>query len=195
MEANKIIIVVGRRNTGKTTLVKNKIIIPSPLPKKLILDTFDNPVWHSMATFDHPERENQQIPIIPQSYLHNWNQGTYRCVASDMDSLFETVEKTARNTLIVHDDATKIIKKGAAPEKVMKYLWDSKQKNLNIVLCFHALMAVPTDVIWAADYVVLLKTSDYEVPSKWKAVENIETYFKHVRNSKDPFTNVTIQIQ
>lgn len=194
MEVNKVILLAGARGTGKTSLIKNKIVMPSPLPKKLIIDTFDNPIWRSMQTFDHPERSSIEVPVIPSSYLKNWLSGLYRCYSSTPKDLFALCELYLRNTLLIVEDATKIINNNRAPDEVMKFVYDSKQKNLNIVFCFHSLMDIPANLVRGADYITILKTGEPEVPKKFAHVAGIVAAFQKVNASKNRFENITLQI-
>jgi hypothetical protein len=194
MNVNKVILLAGARGTGKTTLIKNEIVLPSPLPKKLIVDTFDNPVWKDMSTFDHPENEAIKVPVIPEESLEYWYKGLYRCYSSQPKELFKTLTNVLRNTLLVIEDATKAISNKEAPDSVMKFVYDSKQKNLNIVLCFHSLTDIPANLVRGADYITLLKTGEPEVPGKFKGVPGITEAFDYVKQSENRYENVTLQI-
>ena len=66
---NEITILVGRRGTGKTTLMRN--ILKANKKKALIVDTFDHPSW-------------SDCDIVPISNLKYWKKGNYRVKLKDL---------------------------------------------------------------------------------------------------------------
>jgi hypothetical protein len=193
MQANVVSLIVGARGTGKTDFVKNDVIVPSPLPKKLIVDTFDSDVWHTLETYLHPEQSKMRVPIIDPELLDRWKKGTYRIASGDVDNVFFHIEANLRNALIVFEDATKYIGSTLTKE-FKKFLYDSKQKNLNIALLFHSLVAIPPELVRAADTLTLFKTNE-GYPNKTKyPFPDIPKAMDFVRNSENHFENITIRL-
>ena len=70
LRQNMIYSVVGEIGSGKTDNMKNIIWeLREIFNKVVIFDEFDSDVWDTMETWDHPERMNMSIPIIPEEKL------------------------------------------------------------------------------------------------------------------------------
>lgn len=190
---NSVTLVIGRRGTGKTNFVK-RLIRKSPMPKKLVIDTFDSEVWQTMESFDDPDGKNIFLIDMDYSHFAGWKKGLYRLWDSDTKKQLQYIDKFARNTFLVFDDATKYIGSKLEPE-IIRFILDSKQKNLNIVLCFHALGKVPTDLFRYSNYVVLHKTN--ENMTSWlknKCPKEVVDVFDEVNNHPDKYHRVTVDI-
>lgn len=190
---NIISLVVGRRGTGKTDLIKNEIVIPSPLKKKLIVDTFENPAWRNLKTFLRPEMESASIPLLQIDQLQYWNNGLYRIFSSDTEELFEEIERTCFNTLLVFEDATKYIGGRLSPS-MRKFLLDSKQKNLDVVLVFHSLASIPPELVRIADFITLFKTGDGQLDKSKYPFPDLELIRGHLATTTNHYENVTINL-
>lgn len=194
-KVNIVSLVIGGRNRGKTSIVKNDIVYPSPLPKKLIIDTFDNPVWRNLKTWDNPDRETIVIPVLLPSEINTeWKEGLFRAYSSDIGILFDLVAKDLWNAVLVIEDATRFISNVKAPKNVMSFVYDAKQRNLNVAINFHSLIDVPANLVRAVDYITLFKTNESKCPSKFEFNEDIERVFDHLRASDNPHENVTIYV-
>ena len=192
---NHVTLLIGGRGTGKTTYIKETMILSSPLKKKLIIDTFDNPVWRDMESVNHPENSNIPIPVMDISKIKYWKSGIYRSYSSRPHELFEVVKEDLYNTTLVLDDATKIIPNSKCPSDIMEFIWDSKQKNLNVVLAFHSLMDVPANLVRACDYLCLGKTNDARVPNKFDFLPELPKIFEYInKQSKNRYEKFTLQL-
>ena len=100
MRDNKVILLAGTRGTGKTDFLK-PIVKNSNLPKKLIVDTFDSSVWHTLETHNQPDWSQNKVPTVEMRQLKNWNSGTYRCFSSDTKLMMGTIQKDVTNCLLV----------------------------------------------------------------------------------------------
>lgn len=149
MRINKVILLVGRRGSGKTYFTINNIIKPvyeNTTKTILIIDTIN-----------HPSYAN--IQVVDSCNFNNMIQGSInRCFESDIDTVFDRC-KNICNALIIIEDATKII--GSKLKKnVLKLIYDSKQKNVDLVFIFHGFIACPPDLFRIADELILLRTGD-----------------------------------
>lgn len=189
---NKVILIAGTRGTGKTDFIKKLVLQQQKiLPKCLIVDTFDNPVWHDMKTWDNPEGVNLIVPTIPLSKFPSWNKGFGKMFSSNPKSLMDIIQKHAKNTFIVFEDASKYIKR-VVSEDVNKFVLDSKQKNLDMVFIFHSLRRIPPDLIDVSDILILFKTQDGKLPSKYSAFPGLIKPMQEVEASKDRYFHKTI---
>ena len=101
MRTNKVFILIGNRDTGKTDFTK-VLVSSSQLPKKLIVDTFDNPVWRNMKTHDHLDWVNTLIPIMDVEDLPLHKQGLYRIFENDTDFMQDQIAKNPSLQKDVH---------------------------------------------------------------------------------------------
>lgn len=193
---NKVITVVGARNKGKTTLLKERVIKPSTLPTTLIVDTFDTPVWRTMHTHISPNGAETVIPFVAPEELKGFDKpGIFRTYSSDPDELFSIIQRYCSNMLLIFEDATRYFDgQSKLPKDVRAFILDSKQKNINVVFVFHALIDVPRDIIKYGDFIVLLKTQDPEVPTKWKALPDVAKAYEALKEHPDNYISVTLQI-
>lgn len=186
--SNIIGIVVGNRRRGKTSFIKDEILRATRLPKTLIVDTLDNPIWRDLGSYTHPELSSVKVPIINAADIYRWNSGTYR-VFGDQSSrrfIMDNINQHVYNALLFFEDATKYV--GRYLHDAMRdFLIDSKQKNLDIWLAFHSLAAVPPELVRIADVIVIFPTSDgkvslskYPFPDVQKAVD----YFREVTDKE-----------
>ncbi|MBI2258160.1 MAG: hypothetical protein HYU67_04585 [Flavobacteriia bacterium] len=193
IRTNKIFLLVGNRGTGKTDFCK-KLINHSALPKKLVVDTFDSPVWQNMKTYDNLAGVNVPIPILSPEELPSHKQGLYRTFSPNTRLLEEKVAQYCTNSLVILEDSTRYYKP-MLTENQRIYLLNSKQKNVDFVLVFHYLSAVPPEIVKLADYLTLFKTNEgFYDNKKWYQPE-IKTIFDHIKKSKNRFENITIQLQ
>lgn len=164
---NVINIVAGRRGAGKTDFCKNEVILPSILPKTLIVDTFDNPVWRSLKTHNRPDLVNRKIPILDFRDIPHWETGIYRCISANPQEIFEIIASDLWNCNLLIEDASRFLR-GRVDKKVSEFLFNSKQRNIDITLAYHSLRQVPPEVVDSADYITVFKTADQKLnPEKY----------------------------
>lgn len=191
---NKVILLAGTRGTGKTDFIK-KIVKSSNLPKKLIVDTFDSPVWHDLKTHDHPDWKDNKVPVVELSKLKYWKSGTYRIYSSDTDTMMSIIQTDIQNCLLVLEDATRYVRANLQKD-VRYFVYDSKQKNLDIVFIFHSLASIPLELARISDLLVIKRTSEALTSSLKNRfpVGDFEKAFKEVNNSKDRYHHKTIRL-
>lgn len=191
--SNIVGLICGARGTGKTDFLKSEIIMPSPFQKKLIVDTFDSPVWHNMKSYAQPELVTLTVPVMQVDNLVNHENGLYRMFSSDTDSMMQAIQLHARNSLLIFEDATKYIGSRLTPD-LKKFILDSKQKNLDVFFVFHSLAQVPPDLVRCADILTLFKTNE-GVPSQTKyPFPQIPKMMEIVRSSENHYENITTRL-
>lgn len=193
MRVNTVIGLVGNRGTGKTDFLK-QLVRASSQPKKLIVDTFANPAWANMETWDNPQGVKEPIYELQPENLKHWKNGTYLMFDNDTDALLETIEDNLKNSLVIFEDATKYV--GSTLKKELKrFLLDTKQKNIDLIFVFHSLKDLPRDLIRVMDYLILGKTGDKYGPSlRNKYPDEVETAHKKVMSSVNKYEKITLQI-
>jgi len=191
---NIVAAVIGARGTGKTTLLKGdpSIKVPGILPqimrkrpgqKILIVDTFDNPIWR-----DYSEITAQELPV--------WQTGPRRMFNSDVDRSLELVNTYCYNTIVVFEDATKFIKGKLNPD-LEKFIYDTKQRNVDLYFVFHYLAAAPPGLSRAVDWLILFKTMEKynnQIAHKWPQPQ-IEYDMLEIKNNPDKYFNKAIDLR
>jgi len=160
---NKVTIVIGERNAGKTDFTKN-LIYPIP-KKKIVVDTHDSENWRNYRTFKHSGRSTELIPIVPMNAMFNEQKSTVRVITSDPEQVFSFIALKAYNCLIVLEDATRFFDDGKVPKNVKTFILDTKQRNVDFILVFHSLSDVPPKLIRWSDYITLFKTIEVWSPA------------------------------
>lgn len=189
-DTNKLFTLAGDRSTGKTTFIK-ECVRATVLPKTLIIDTFDNPVWHTMETFDYPEGINTPVESIAPEYLKFWRSGIYRLYGSNTAAIMKAIESDLRNCFLIFEDASKYFGKELTEDQ-KNFILDSKQKNLNILFAFHSLKDVPSDIARYTDYFTLKKVGDqFSSSLKNKFAQQILDMFHIVQAHPDKYFSLT----
>jgi len=191
---NKVFLIAGNRGKGKTDFLKNHIMSSSQ-QKKIIVDTFDSPVWHTMKTWNHPEWEQITVSSIDPTEIHTHKSGIIRVFGADTKAIMHAISKLAYNSLLVFEDATKYIG-SKLTDDVRYFVLDSKQKNLDIMFTFHSLADIPNDLIRVSDYLTLFKTGDFfnsSLRNKYQG-KPVEQLFNVVQKDTNNFVNKTIEI-
>lgn len=189
---NKIIVLAGTRNTGKTDFCKEVAFsMKNVFPKVLILDTFDSDVWHDMSTFAHPERESIKVPIITAEQFPRWKKGIARLISSDMKMVFDLLERYGKNMYVICEDSRKYIGDKLTSDQKNLVL-DSKQKNMDFKFIFHSCKRIPTELLDVADILILKKTNESEPPSKMDSWPEIAQMMEALRNEKNRYAYRTL---
>ncbi len=185
MRQNKVTAILGRRGTGKTTYIKELIKVYRdnlPNQKVLILDTLDHPSY-------------REIPVINESLLQRWiKPSVYRMFSSDTDNLLNLVEKNYNNGLLILEDASKYLRRQIGDD-VRKFIFDSKQKNLDIIFLFHGFQAMPSELFRIVDNIVLFKCDDPVYRKRdLTNYQEVKEVYDRVMKHQSPYYNETITI-
>ncbi|HZH69271.1 MAG TPA: hypothetical protein VFD80_02325 [Flavobacteriaceae bacterium] len=182
---------IGGRGKGKTDFLK-KVVQASNLPKKLIVDVYDNPVWRDLQTHDNKDGANIKVPVLTLDQLPYWKSGTYRIFGSNTDEIKEAIDKYLKNCLLIWEDATKYY--GTRLTDIEKRsLYDTKQKNIDAFYVFHSFRKTTIEVLENSDILTLKKTGDNRslVDRKFENPD-ITQLFKEVKAHKDKYHTASI---
>lgn len=183
---NQVSAVLGRRGSGKTTYIKELIQgyeKAHPQQKILIIDTLDHPAY-------------KHVPVIDIEMLARWRRAnTYRIFGGNTDEILKAVEKNLTNALLIIEDASKFLNRTITPE-VRRFIYDSKQKNLDIIFLFHGFMACPPEIFRMIDNIVLFKVNDDPEARKRDLMnyKEVAQVYNRVQNHANQYYNETIQI-
>lgn len=151
MRTNLVSLVLGNRGTGKTYYIKNLIEAYAkahPDKKILIVDTLDHPAYRIIASIEIKDLPAWKKPSV------------YRIYGSNTQEIIESIQENICNCLIIYEDASKYI--GKMMDTHVRYMiFDSKQKNNDLIFLFHGFMATPPELFRISDTITLFKTGDH----------------------------------
>ena len=187
MGINKVGGIVGRRGCGKTTYVREKIILPyrqlKPKNKVLIVDTLDHPAY-------------RDVPEINLSQLKRWKGANmYRIYGSETDEIFKAIASNLANAIVIFEDASKYIPSYSKLDPyVRKFIVDSKQRNLDVLFLFHGYSHVCPELFSWLDFITIFKTLDTpEVRLKYiPYFLEMNAIYEHVNESDDAYIHKTL---
>ncbi len=186
MRINKVSILLGNRGTGKTfyslELIK-KYRTAHPEQKILIIDTLDHPDYALIASIEIKDLKAWRKPSV------------YRIYGSNTREIIEAIKQNVSNCLIIFEDASKYIGK-LMDSHVRTMIFDSKQKNNDLIFLFHGFMATPPELFRISDTITLFKTGDHPRARKNEMVNfnEIVKIYDEVQSNKIAWFNKTIQI-
>ncbi len=178
---NKIILVLGKRGTGKTTYIKEVLVNTKFYEKVLIVDTFANPMYN-------------EIPEMKMINIKNWKKGTYRIYDSNTEDMLNEIESHIKNSLIIFEDSVKYINK-VLQSSVRKIVIDSKQKNNDVIFIFHGFASTPPELFRLSDLIVMFRTDDpHYRKNEIIEFDAIEQAYNQISKSKNQFDKKIIQL-
>lgn len=193
---NVVILIAGNRGTGKTDYLKN-IALAHPSPC-VVIDTFDNPAWRNMKTWNKPEAESVSVQTMSEQQIRSGQMtGKFRrYFSSKTANTMELVDRYLYNSLVILEDATKYIG-NRLTEDEKRFVLDSKQKNVDFIFTFHSLWDIPRDLVRISDVLVLFKTQeamDSSLKSKYFHNEAVIAAFDRVRKHSSRYHHEEIQL-
>lgn len=183
--SEKIILIVGTRDTGKTSFAKEMILGPGSLfPRQLVIDELNSTVWRNMKTWNRPELVETKIPRIFPEQLPYWKSGLYRMYGDDTQELLNVTIKNVFNTWVVLEDASRYFSsKLTTSEK--RIVLNTKQNACTLTAIFHTIADVPPKLASYADYLVFFKTREKAADTDKFTHPEFTDMFKRVSAHKD----------
>lgn len=178
MRLTEIIIIVGKKGAGKTTVARKLMQVNRK--KCLVVDTFDHPSY-------------QDIDTIQAHDLHRWAGGNARLWQGDPYENLVAISRQVYNALVVLEDAAKYIDPNMG--KTIKPLFvDSKQHNLDMVIMFHRLAEIPVYLLSFVDKIVIHKTNENHARSSKKFANDTELLktLERIQANPSPFYHEVI---
>jgi hypothetical protein len=196
---NKVILITGQRNSGKTNSGKvliNKYHESHPENRILIVDTVNH-------------EQYRHIKSIQPDYVKYWNSesGVYRCFASppagkDVDWHLQIVTSKSEcgvlyfaNGLLVVEDATKLTEDRLQPF-LRNFLADSKQFNVDVIFMYHSFGFIPRRLWKFVDILIIHKTIENfnQIKHNIPAAGLIEPAFLRVQKHKNNYYSETVKL-
>ncbi|MDD4699208.1 MAG: hypothetical protein PHV07_02985 [Oscillospiraceae bacterium] len=198
--ANKIILIAGQRNSGKTNsgkaLINAYYDAHGETNRILIVDTVDH-------------EQYRHVQAIEPHFIKAWKSktGVYRCFSSpppgaDTDWHLQIVTGKDEsgilyfnNGLFVIEDATKLTEDRLQPY-LRNFLADTKQFNVDVIFMFHGFGFVPRRLWKLADVVVIHKTVENfnQIKGNIPAPGLIEPAFITVQNHPNRYYSQTVKL-
>ncbi len=191
---NQRILVVGAPGTGKTHFTK-QLIQTQSLDRVVIIDDIDHPAYREFPIYD--------VEVFPRwkpKPRENGEKTVIRLLLSDAEidytESFETIAKTANNTLLVFEDATKYMNAKTLPY-MKRLLANSKQNNVDILLLFHAFSTVQPTILNMVSGIVLFKVAipPKSYSSKLGNWQELQAAYERNKISQNPFIYEYINCQ
>lgn len=137
-----VIVIVGHKGTGKTTL--GRTIADANKKKLVVLDISDHPSY-------------RKYPVLNPDHLYRWKKGDIRIITGDaMENLVKIKDQVYNSTVLLEDAANYL--DHYITRDVKPLFNQSKQKNNDIILMYHALSEVPKYLFAFTDRIVICKT-------------------------------------
>lgn len=162
------IIITGGTGTGKSTYVKK--LLSKVNPSRIILFDLNNE--------------------YPKNYsIDNFNYSSFNAIDN-----FCEVACTAKNSVIVFEEATVFFSNRGNNQKIISMLISKRHKKNILIFIFHSLRSIPRYIFDYSNKLILFKTNDsFEVVKSKFNHTDLEAAFKEVQRGRQ-FFNSTVKI-
>jgi hypothetical protein len=112
----------------------------------------------------------------------------------NIKEMLTAINQDLTNCLVIFEDASKYITKNLQPE-VRNTVYDSKQKNLDLLFLFHGFAAISPELFRMVDIYTIFKTDnpDYR-RSEMVYYDDIKAAWNLVMKSKDRYIKKTVAV-
>ena len=190
----KITLYIKARGHGKSTDIlgdeaKNiPGIIPTyqaakPHKSIIVFDIMDAEMYHNVKV----------LKTVAELKAHT--TGVARIVDSDEEKLWHIMQNHIYNSLIIVEDATRIMGKDLSQTQ-KKIVYDTKQKGNDMFFLFHDLVAPPNKLIKASDWLVLGKTNETynsTMQNKWP-IGKLREIFNRIKKHPNKYYKESIKL-
>jgi hypothetical protein len=191
LRVNETILIIGRRQTGKTTFTKEKLIARQS-QKTLVVDTFDHPSYREFKEL-HPDR------II--EWQKKVQKGLYRVYQGNPISNLETLFTNVYDAFLILEDAAKYLDSNI-PRSVKQGFIDHRNRGLDLAIMFHNFSDVAPYIVKMCNRIVLFRTNDnLQIPQhkfyNWNEIEERQQRIRTLidKGQKPAWYNETIIMQ
>jgi ABC-type cobalamin/Fe3+-siderophores transport system ATPase subunit len=162
----KVICIVGKKRTGKTTLAAG-LIKKLNRPQNFIYD-INNEYTRKLG--------------IPNNYRGQIDKEEF------LKAVNPNSPKAIKNSCIVFEEATGYFSSKGREEILVNVVTRSRHTNNTVILIFHSIADLPRYIFSYSDYVALFKTNDFSntLDNKLRKNEQFMKYYEQVKFSDDP---------
>lgn len=144
MSYAKVLIICGRKRTGKTTFTLEKLL--ANRPKVLVVDTYDHPAYR------------QGFGVLPGDNVGAW-KGKKRTFDRPPAETLVKIFETCFDGVVLVEDAAKSLT-GNVPVALKQGFGDNRNKGIDLILMFHSLDDIPPYICRMFDTLILFATDD-----------------------------------
>ncbi|MCX6265863.1 MAG: hypothetical protein NTW16_00695, partial [Bacteroidetes bacterium] len=134
-------------------------------------------------------------PVLTPEMISRWKTPTiYRMFGGNIKEMLTAINQDLTNCLVIYEDASKYITKNLQPE-VRNTVYDSKQKNLDLLFLFHGFAAISPELFRMVDIYTIFKTDnpDYR-RAEMVYYEDIKKAWDEVMKSKNKYIKKTVPV-
>lgn len=152
LRVNETILIIGRRQTGKTTFTKEKLVKPviSRGGRVLVQDTFDHPSYREFKEL-HPSRIAE--------WNHAAKEGMFRMFKGKPIENMDAVFTSCYDLFFILEDAAKYINSNL-PGNIRQGFIDHRNRGIDIAIMFHNFSDVAPYIVKMCNRIVLFRTND-----------------------------------
>lgn len=141
---NELILIVGVRGTGKTTIAK--MVGEKAGKRSIIVDTDDHPSY-------------SDLPLYSLSKAMVNTSSSFRMIESDIDEVLSVLNRNQTNAVVTLEDATKVL--GSTLSKAQKtFFVDMRKRNFDVIVMFHSLADIAPWLCRNYNRLILFRTDD-----------------------------------
>jgi hypothetical protein len=174
-------IVVGRKHTGKSTLLAG---IADAYPGKvLIMDVNGSPAYNKF----------RKCTLKEATLLKS---GKVRLLGTPDEETLKVIADKFRGGLVIFEDCTKYIGSYVKPE-IKTFLVDHRMMNCDLIFTFHSFKRIPPLFWEMTSYITILKTQDNFVTARNREMvpnfDEIAVAYNQVMASSDNYYSKTVE--
>lgn len=144
MSYAKVLIICGRKRTGKTTFTLEKLL--ANRSKVLVVDTYDHPAYR------------QGFGVLPGDEVAKWKGKKRTFDRPPAETLVRVFESCFDGVVLVEDAAKTLT--GNVPVALKQGFGDNRNKGIDLILMFHSLDDIPPYICRMFDTLILFATDD-----------------------------------
>lgn len=187
-------VLIGGRDCGKTTFMRGnpELNIPGYIPTKvreqqltgvIVVDTI---------------RERKEYSILPKiSHPKEYKSGPNHLIVNsdNADELVRWICKNVRNTIILFEDARKIVPVNISKTAYEALIIDSKNIHCPVWFIYHTWMNVPKGLYSIMDLIEVFKIKQHPSVRKGDIMnyEEVLEVYERVRDHENPFYHESVK--
>jgi uridine kinase len=159
---NRLMLFVGQRGTGKTTLANN--IAAATGKKIIVIDTDLHPFYTDYET-------------ITIEHLKTWEGEKCRVIDESTDEVLQVLDRYQSNACVLMEDVPKYMGSNLN-ESEKRFVINMRKRNFDVIMMFHSLSDIPPYLCKNYNDLVIFKVDDnISVPQRkfnnWDKIRDV----------------------